>query len=146
VEGTPTLYRLRGTVGAGQSKTPSVTAEDVQGEAIAGLPADRGQLEVHSHSRDIPRRVRQALSQAMQLKRARLDRQRQIQETQQRLAEIAQEQQRIRDSLAAASSTTQGYQRVLAKSNEQGTHIESLQAELAQLKRPHGEPRRPLEG
>jgi len=123
----------------------AVKEEKVQGETIALLPADLGQLEVYSRTGEIPKDVREALMKAVQLKGAMLDTQRQLRDKQQTIADITQEQQRLRDNMSAVSPTTQYYTRLLAKLNEQETQIEQLQAEIEQLKQTYEGQRKDLE-
>jgi uncharacterized protein Yka (UPF0111/DUF47 family) len=74
-----------------------------------------------------------------------VDTERQIKERQQQLAEIAQEQQRIRENMASVSQTSQYYTRLLSKLNDQETAIEKLQGEVEQLKHTHDRQRQELE-
>ena len=119
--------------------------ESVQGETIAILPADVGPLEVYSQSGEIPREVREALLKAMGFKRAMVDLQRQMEEKQEELADITQEQQRIRANMGTVSPNSQYYTRLLTKLNEQETKIETLQGEIEQLKRTYDQQRKDLE-
>jgi len=145
LETTETLYRFKETAPAGKTMALAVKEEKVQGETIALLPADLGQLEVYSRTGEIPKDVREALMKAVQLKGAMLDTQRQLRDKQQTIADITQEQQRLRDNMSAVSPTTQYYTRLLAKLNEQETQIEQLQAEIEQLKQTYEGQRKDLE-
>lgn len=145
LETTGTLYRFKETAPAGKTMTLAVKEEKVQGETIALLPADLGQLEVYSRTGRIPKDVREALVKAVQLKGAMLDTQRQLRDKQQTIADITQEQQRLRDNMSAVSPTTQYYTRLLTKLNEQETQIEQLQAEIEQLKQTYEQQRKDLE-
>jgi chromosome segregation ATPase len=117
----------------------------VQGETIALLPADPGQLEAYSRSGEIPKDVREALAKAMGMKRTLLDVQRQVQEKQKKVGEITQEQERIRSNMGSVSQTSQYYTRLLTKLNEQETAIEGLQGEIEQLQRTYEQRRQELE-
>jgi hypothetical protein len=81
--------------------------ELVRGETIAILPADPGQLEMYSRMGEIPKDVWEALIKAMHLKNAMLDTERQMQAQQQELADITQEQLRIRANMGTVSQTSQ---------------------------------------
>jgi HAMP domain-containing protein len=142
---TDALYRFRATVAAGKTLTLAVQEEKVQSETIAMLPADLGQLESYSRRGEIPQDVREALTKAMGLKSALIDTQRQIHDKQQALADLTQEQQRLRDNMGAVSPTSQYYTRLLTKLNDQETRIEQLQAELERLKRAYEQQRKELE-
>ena len=58
-----------------------------------------------------------------------LDVDRQIAARTQQIAEITQEQNRIRENMKTVAQSTQYYERLLAKLNEQESSIESLQKE-----------------
>jgi hypothetical protein len=145
LETTDTWYRFRELLPAGRTETLTVKEEIIQGETIAILPSDLGQLEFYSRMGEIPKEVREALVKAMSLKGTMVDTERQMRERQQQLAEITQEQQRIRDNMATVSQTSQYYTRLLTKLNDQETTIEKLQGEVEQLKQIYGRQRKELE-
>ncbi len=134
METTETLYRFKDAVASGKTARLAVKEERVQGETLALLPADLGQLEFYSRTGEIPAAVRTALIKAMDLKSAMLDTQRQIQERQKESAEITQEQERIRANMKTVTQNSQYYTRLLTKLNDQETRIEKLQGELDRLK------------
>jgi chromosome segregation ATPase len=145
LETTDTWYRFRESIPAGQTRTLKVQEEIIQGETIAILPSDLGQLEFYSRIGEIPQEVRSALVKAMSLKSTMVDTERQIKERQQQLAGITQEQQRIRENMASVSQTSQYYTRLLSKLNDQETAIEKLQGEVEQLKHTYDRQRQELE-
>ena len=145
LETTDTWYRFRESIPAGKTRTLKVQEEIIQGETIAILPSDLGQLEFYSRIGEIPQEVRNALVKAMSLKSAMVDTERQIKERQQQLAGITQEQQRIRENMASVSQTSQYYTRLLSKLNDQETAIEKLQGEVEQLKHTYDRQRKELE-
>jgi hypothetical protein len=142
---TDSLYRFREAVPAGKTVTLAVREEIIQGETIAILPSDVGQLEFYSRMGEIPKDVREALLKAMALKSVMVDTERQLKERQQQLTGITQEQQRIRENMATVSSSSQYYTRLLAKLNDQETAIEKLQGEIEHLKRTYERQRKELE-
>ena len=117
----------------------------MQGETIAVLPADLGQLEFYSRSGEIPAGVREALIKTMGLKSALLDSQRQIQQKQKELSEISQEQKRIRDNMNTVTQSSQYYTRLLGKLNDQESRIEKLQGEIDRWQRTYDQQRKELE-
>jgi hypothetical protein len=133
-ETTDTHHRFREAVPAGKTGILKVQEEIIQGETIAILTSDLSQLELYSRMGEIPQEVRDALVKAMTLKSAMVDTERQIKERQQQIAEITQEQQRLRENMASVSQTSQYHTRLLSKLNDQETAIEKLQGELTQLK------------
>jgi hypothetical protein len=144
-ETTDTLYRFRESLPAGKTIALSVTEEIVEGETIAVLTSDIGQLEVYSRTGEIPKEVRDGLLKAMSLKSALVDTERQIKENQRQLQEIAQEQQRMRENMAAINPTSQYYTRLLTKLNDQETVIETLHAAVERLKSDYARQRQELE-
>jgi hypothetical protein len=144
-ETTDTLYRFKESVTAGKAVKVAVQEEFIQGETIAILAADLGQLEFYSRMGEIPKDVREALMKAMRLKSALLDTERQMRAKQQELENIGQEQQRLRANMGSVSSTSQYYTRLLTKLNDQETQIEKLQGEIDQLKRTYDQQRKELE-
>jgi hypothetical protein len=145
LETTDTWYRFQQLLPAGRTETLMVKEEIIQGETIAILPSDLGQLEFYSRMGEIPREVRDALVKAFSLKSAMLDTERQMQERQQQLTEIRQDQQRIRENMATVNQTSQYYTRLLTKLNDQETAIEKLQGELEQFTRTYDRQRKELE-
>jgi hypothetical protein len=145
LETTDTWYRFRRSLPVGKMETLVVKEEIIQGETIAILPSDLGQLEFYSRMGEIPKEVREALVKAFSLKSAMLDTERQMQEHQQQLAEIRQDQQRIRENMATVNQTSQYYTRLLTKLNDQETAIEKLHGELEQFIRTHELQRKELE-
>jgi hypothetical protein len=145
METTDTLYRFRDSIPAGKTRTLIVKEELVQGETIAILPADLGQLESYSRSGEIPAAVREVLMKTMGLKSALLDSQRQIQQKQKELADISQEQKRIRDNMNTVTPNSQYYTRLLGKLNDQESRIEKLQGEIDRLQRTYDQQRKDLE-
>jgi hypothetical protein len=144
-ETTDTLYRFKESVTAGKPLKVAVQEELIQGETIAILAADLGQLEFYSRLGEIPKDVREALMKAMRLKSAMLDTERQMRAKQQELENIGQEQQRLRANMGSVSSTSQYYTRLLTKLTDQETQIEKLQGEIDQLKRTYDQQRKELE-
>ena len=102
-----------------------VKEEWVQGETVAMLPADLNQLMVYSTTSEIPKDVRDAIAQAIQLKQAVIDVERQIDARTQQIAEITAEQNRIRENMKTVAPSTPYYERLLAKLNEQESSIRS---------------------
>jgi hypothetical protein len=145
LETTDTWYRFQRSLPMGKTETLVVKEEIIQGETIAILPSDLGQLEFYSRMGEIPQEVREALVKAFSLKSAMLDTERQMQERQQQLAEIRQDQQRIRENMATVNQTSQYYTRLLTKLNDQETAMEKLHGEIEQFMRTHERQRQELE-
>jgi hypothetical protein len=134
IETTETLYRFKGKVAAGKASKLTVKEEVVQGEEIAILPADLGQLQFYARQGEIPQNVRDTLTKAAEKKSAMVDTQRQIEERNQRLAQVTAEQQRIRENLKTVNQQTEYYNRLTKKLNDQETQIEGTQKEVDELR------------
>jgi hypothetical protein len=132
-ETTDTLYRFKGSVEPGQISKLTVKEEVVQGETMAILPCDIGQLVFYSKAGEIPKEVREALAKAAALKQAVAGTERSIAEKQKQLADITTEQTRIRENMKTVQPNSQYYTRLMTKLNDQETKIESLQTEADQL-------------
>ncbi|HEY7086965.1 MAG TPA: hypothetical protein VH518_02685 [Tepidisphaeraceae bacterium] len=133
IETTPAVYRFKRTVPAHKGDALTVKEEVVQGEEIAILPADLGQLDFYSKTGEIPKDVKDALIKAIQLKQAMVDTDRQIAEHDQRIASITQEQNRIRENMKTVDRNSQYSNRLLSKLNDQESQIEKLQGERDDL-------------
>jgi peptidoglycan hydrolase CwlO-like protein len=87
---------------------------------------DVTQLLVYQRNSSIPSSVRDAIGKAISLKNVVTDLDRQIAARTQDINSITAEQGRIRENMKTVSNTTQYYQRLLAKLNEQESTLESL--------------------
>jgi chromosome segregation ATPase len=133
-ETTETLYRFKGKVAAGKATKLKVQQELVRGEVIAISPLDISALTMYVRNGQIPKEVRDALAGALAARQAVAETERQIAERQQRLQEIAQGQNRIRDNMKALDAKSDYYQRLLKKLNEEETKIDKLQTEMEDLR------------
>ena len=122
METTDSLYRFRDLIPAGVARTLAEKEEIVQAETIAVLPADLGQLDFYTRSGEIPSGVREALIKTVGLKSAILDTLRQIEQKQREMADIAQEQKRIRDNMNTVTQNSQYYTRLLGNDRWQRTY------------------------
>jgi hypothetical protein len=134
-ETTESLYRFKGPVAAGKASKLTVKQELVRGEVVAIFPADVGQLAFYAKNNAIPKEVRDALSGAIEAKQAMVETERQIAVRAQRMAEITQEQNRIRENMKTVAQNSEYYQRLLKKLDEQETNIEKLQKEVDELQK-----------
>jgi hypothetical protein len=129
LETTPSVYRFKGTAQAGKVSTLLVKEELTTSETISMLTTDVAQLVTFSKTAQIPSRVRDAIAKAVQLKQAMEDIERQRSAHDRELAEITAEQTRIRENMKTVAPSTQYYERLLTKLNEQESSIERLQKE-----------------
>ena len=133
VETTEALYRFQGPLPAGKQTKLTVTEQHVEVEGLAILPADLGTLELYGRTGAIPEPVRAALARAVQMKHAVVETERLIQDRQRQLADITQQQARIRENMKTVQPNTDYYERLAKKLNEQETRIEALQTEAEAL-------------
>src|SRR6185436_4241500 len=97
------------------------------------LTMDTGTMLFYSRSGEISRTVRAALEHAIELRQRAQELSAQITTRTQRIAEINAEQGRIRENMKTIGQTSQYYERLLAKLNEQESQIERLQTERDDL-------------
>jgi len=132
-ETTPELYRFKGTAVANKVTVLTVKEELVTNETIMLASTSVDQLVLYSRTGtgagEMPANVRAALAKAIQLKQSIADVEADINAHTQRVGEISAEQNRIRENMKTVSQTTEYYNRLLAKLNEQESSIESLQKE-----------------
>lgn len=133
LETTDALYRFKGALEPGKQAKLTVKEEIVQGESIAILPCDLGQLVYYSKAGEIPDDVRKALAQAATMRQAVANTERAIAEKTQQLAEITEEQKRIRENVKTVQQGSAYHERLLKKLNDQETKIESHQTEIEGL-------------
>lgn len=133
LETTSAAYRFKETLPSGKATTLTVKEEFVQTERLAMLTTDTNILDVSVQRMEISQAVRDAVGKAVQMKRASIDVERQIAVRTQQIAEIAAEQARMRENMKTVAPSTQYYDRLLAKLNEQESSIERLQKERDDL-------------
>lgn len=129
VETTEVQYRFEIQIAAGGSETLKVQQEMVRGETFALLSADLGDLQFYSQSGPIPPAVREALAEALRRRQAIASTEEKIRQLRREIADITQEQERIRANMETVSEDSQYHTRLLAKLDDQETRIEQLQEE-----------------
>ena len=133
IETTPTVYRFQGKAPSRKVTVLTVHEELVTGESVAIASADPGMLLVYCRTGALSKDVRDALTKAAQLRDAVAETEGKINDRIQRLAQITQEQARIREDMKIVSSNTAYHARLLAKLNEQESTIEKYQRERDEL-------------
>jgi hypothetical protein len=128
-ETTPTVYRFKGPAAAKTITTLVVKEELVTNDAQIIATIDAPQLITYSRTAEIPKSVRDALAKAAELKQAVVAAEAQVSLRSQQISEITAEQNRIRENMKTVAPSTQYYERLLAKLNEQESMIERLQKE-----------------
>jgi len=133
IETTPTVYRFQGEVQAGKVTKLPVKEEFVRGDWLALTSVDAGQLLMYSRTGELSKSVRDALAKVIELRQKLAETERAVADRVQQLAQITQEQTRIREDMKAVSQSTSYYTRLLAKLNDQESTIERLQKERDDL-------------
>ena len=113
--------RVRESITSGESialQNQNVSALTLYAASNSGLPAD----------------VRQAIQQAVRLRQDWADTEREIAALETELAEITQDQERIRGNMKAVQAGTAYYCRLLRKLDEQETRIDRNGAEIERLR------------
>ncbi len=132
-ETTGSVYRFKVAAPARKTTSLVIKEQSVQTQTMAMLGTDLTQLLVYSRSGEIPPDVRNAVGKAAQLMQAASDLDRQVAQRGQQIADITVEQNRIRENMKTVGQTSQYYQRLLAKLNDQESSIERLQHERDDL-------------
>ena len=145
IETTDALYRFEGKLKPHELSKLTVREEHTELQEVQVLPMDTSVVEMYARTGEIPQDVREALSKAAQLKSALADTQRQIQEHQQKLAEITAEQSRIRENMKAVSAASDYYKRLLTELDQQETTIQDLHKQVQDLQQQQDQRRKALE-
>ena len=145
IETTDTLYRFEGALKPHQPSKLTVREEHVQLQEIDILPLETVAVEVYARTGEIPKDVKDALAKAAQLKGALTDAQRQVQQRQQKTAEITAEQSRIRENMKAVSPASDYYKRLLTELDEQETTSQDLHKQAQDLQKQQEQQRKALE-
>jgi hypothetical protein len=132
-ESNESVHRFRLEVAAGKGASLPLKERYIYSQSIAIGGSSVGDLLYWSQTGEIPRPVRSALERASHLRGAMDDLERQIAAHTQRIAEISNEQGRLRENMKIAGQGSQYYERLLGKLNEQESEIERLQRERTDL-------------
>ena len=145
IETTEKLYRFQDAVSAGKTSKLVINQEKVQSETIALLTSKTKPFELYILATEIPNKVRQELRKVMKMQNEARATGRDIEEHKSALTNITQEQSRIRSNMRSVKQTSEYYNRLLKKLNDQETRIEKLQMEIFTLEETYKEQREELE-
>jgi uncharacterized membrane protein YgcG len=134
IEKTDSVYRFKETLAPNASKTIDVKEEVIQEETMDLRPAELTAMEYYSTAPQVPEKVRQAIAQAMELKRGVATLERQIQVKEKDAARIPADQTRIRENMKVVDKSTDYYNDLLKKLRAQETELETLQQDAAKLR------------
>lgn len=132
VEETDQYWRVPARLDAGKTVEVKVVAErkGASGLAIANL--NDAQIAYYGASGAIDAKTKAAFAKLAELRRAISARDSAIEDANDKLARLAEEQERLRENLASVPKDTDLYRRYLKKLDEQETAIEKLQTSLAE--------------
>lgn len=132
-EKTPQLYRFVTSVEAGKTASFIVKEQQPQGETIALLDYPVDALVIYTKNATIDPAVRDALTKVIALKRQQVELQTQQQTLRNELAQITQEQDRLRKNIETSGRDSNLGKRYLEKLDSQESRIEQIQKQVADL-------------
>jgi len=133
-EKTGGVYRFEVKAPAEKTGKFEVVEERSAGQTVAILPARVGSLQWYTTSNEIPKKVRDAIAEAIKRKDALSAVQREISDLQRQVSLLRREQAHIRANMGALSKTSTGYKRFEKKLLDLETKIEGLQARIEDLR------------
>ena len=133
LESTAALHRFFVDVSPDAKEVFIVNEEQVISQSLHLTNLDVSALTLYATSGKIPEKVKRALNQAVVLKRAVQQSDRQIQQKQRQIKAITSEQERIRENMGSVERNSSYYKRLLSKLESQEDEIEKLQKDIAAL-------------
>jgi len=133
LEQTADFYRFKGVAPANKVSRLVIKTEYPQLETIALVNSTLDMLSSYRTMSDVPKPIRDAVARAAELRQAVADADRDLNVRTQQIDDISAEQNRIRENMKTVAQSTQYYERLLSKLNEQESSIEGLQRERASL-------------
>jgi hypothetical protein len=145
-ERTRDLYRFEVKLPAGQSGDLEIAEERDVLQAVQLSNADDHQFQLYLQQSVLSDAVRQALEKAVRLRGQWAAAQQERVQVHNALAQIEQDQGRLRANLKEMPPTAAAYKRYLEKFDAQETQIEKLQAQRQQLQDKEHQQRQAYEG
>jgi hypothetical protein len=127
------VYRFEVTVPPGKTETKTVTEERLLQQQILLTNSSDEQMRFFLNAPATSAKVKAALQQALELRGALGQTQRELQEQERQLKAITEDQTRLRANLRELPPTAAAYKRYLEKFDKQETEIEQLQQGLKKL-------------
>jgi hypothetical protein len=127
------FYRFELKLPAGKTEKLVVTEERVINQNVQLSNLDDNNIRIFMNSPVTSPKVKAALEQAMKLRWAVAQTQRDIGEEQRQLKTITDDQTRLRANLREMPPTAAAYKRYLEKFDQQEVEIEKLQAKIKQM-------------
>jgi hypothetical protein len=133
VETASDVYRFQLKVPAGKTESQTVTEERVINATVQLTNIDDNNIRQFISQTITSDKVKKGLQQAMELRWAMAKTQREIAELTRQLETIRQDQPRLRANLKELPQTSEAFQRIVKKFNEQETQIEKYLADIKKL-------------
>ncbi len=133
-ERTDSFYRFQASVPADDKAELKVVTQRIDGQTMALINMDVDRIGMYVSGKELPRKVKDALAKAAEMKRGLNDLNRKVAELERQKSELYAEQGRLRDNLKSVPQTSEVYARYLKKMNDQETEIEKLQGQIAEAR------------
>ncbi len=143
-EKTPTLYRFRLDLPAGQTRDFAVTQRTTHLEHIALLDRPINALLGYARNDRIPAKQREAIEQAARMRQALADLEQQLGQQHEQRDVIHREQQRLRENLAAVDAGSSLHRRYLDTLGKQEDQLETIDRRTAELQQQINQQRQKL--
>jgi hypothetical protein len=129
VETTNSLYRFEQPIATGKTVTISIHEQSIQNQGYALLNGDINSLIIEANRGPVPQNVKDALAKVSTMKQAIVDLHTKLDQDHAKEAVIVQDNARIDETLKTIDKTTQLYNRLLSKLNDEETDLEKLRAD-----------------
>lgn len=144
-ERTSTLYRFLISATPKEPAKLAVVEERTEAQAFRVIDTDTGTLLMYLNTGKASPQVRDALQRVVTLQNALAETRRQRAQKEQEINTIANEQNRIRQNMAALDRTSDLYKRYVTTLDQQETRIQQLRAEITDLQNKENAQRKELE-
>jgi hypothetical protein len=133
-ERTRDAYRFAADVNAGERATIEVAEERQLAQQIALSNLREDAIEVYLRAPQVSDKAREALAKVVQMKQALSQTGAELQRNVQQVAEIREDQKRIRENMDRLDRTSQIYQRYVKTLTEQEDRLAAIQGRIAELR------------
>jgi hypothetical protein len=145
IEKASDFYRFQVKVAPGETATQTVAEERIIQQTIALTNLDDNTIRHFLNQPVTSAKVKAGLQKAMELRWTMANTQREIAELQRQLETIRTDQPRLRANLKELPQTSELFQRIVKKLNDQETQIEKYQTDIKKLQGVEHEQRKALE-
>jgi hypothetical protein len=139
------FYRFQVKVAAGRAVKEAVTEERVTQQTVQLTNLDDNNIRIFMNQPVCTEKVKAGLQKSMELRWSMQKTQREIAELQRQLETIRNDQPRLRANLKELPQTSEAFQRIVKKFNEQETQIEKYLADIKKMQGVEHEQRKVFE-